>query len=55
MRNNKSTRTLRMFWKGIKCYGSSGRIGVAYRLAIGEIEKAKWEELDLEEVSLILG
>lgn len=29
--------------------------GVAYRLACGEVGKAAWEELALEEVSLILG
>jgi hypothetical protein len=29
--------------------------GVAYRLASGYVEKADWEGLDLEEVSLILG
>lgn len=29
--------------------------GVAYRLACGEVDKAAWEGLALEEVSLILG
>lgn len=29
--------------------------GVAYRLAIGSVEKKFWEELDLEDVSLVLG
>jgi hypothetical protein len=29
--------------------------GVAYRLAGGKVDKAEWETLDLELVSLVLG
>lgn len=29
--------------------------GVAYRLAVGQVDKASWEALDLEDVALILG
>jgi hypothetical protein len=29
--------------------------GVAYRMASGEIERAEWEKMELEDVSLVLG
>ncbi|KAI9925558.1 hypothetical protein MW887_005939 [Aspergillus wentii] len=54
MEEEKCTFPLRS-WERYEVLWVEWKEGVAYRLAIGHVQKKDWEALDLEDVSLVLG